>query len=202
MERRESNRYRMLIICVVLNGILVAFLLLSKTSPAIGVLVGAVITVVLWRVALSMTPGPIALKEAPVRAPAALAERVPSGEPAVQMLSALQREGRLIDFLQEDLTAYDDGQIGAAVRTIHSGCKQALKEYLDLRPVYQETEGNTVTVPAGFDARAVRLTGNVTGHPPFRGILRHRGWKVDRLRLPSGEEKNEWILAPAEVEVE
>lgn len=123
---------------------------------------------------------------------------------AVQMLSILQREGRLIDFLQEDLGAYEDSQIGAAVRNIHQGCKAALTEHVELKPIYKEAEGVAVTVPPGFDARAVRLTGNVTGSPPFKGVLRHRGWRVARIELPKitagGQE--DLIVAPAEVEVE
>ena len=128
----------------------------------------------------------------------------PSLQPAVQMLSILQREGRLIDFLQEDLSAYEDSQIGAAVRTIHQGCKEALSEHVALKPVYEEAEGVAVTVPPGFDSRAVRLTGNVTGAPPFTGVLRHRGWRVTRMELPktAGGAKEDLIVAPAEVEVE
>jgi len=126
--------------------------------------------------------------------------------PAVQILSALQREGRLMDFLQEDLGPYEDAQIGAAVRSVHEGCKKALSEHLELVPVFQQEEGAEVTVKKGFDARAVRLTGNVAGDPPFRGVLRHRGWQVARLDLPVpvadllGEKT--WVLAPAEVEIE
>ncbi len=130
----------------------------------------------------------------------------PSPVAAVQILSALQREGRLIDFIQEDLDIYEDAQIGAAVRSIHEGCRKAISEHLELKPVYeQEEEGAEVTVKPGFDARAVRLTGNVAGDPPFRGVLRHRGWRVVRLELPSQvTEQNEtnWVLAPAEVEIE
>ena len=119
------------------------------------------------------------------------------------MLAALQLEGRLIDFLQEDLSAYEDGQIGAAVRSIHMGCREILKEHMEIKPVFEEKEGSTVTIPAGFDTRAIRLTGNVTGNPPFRGVLRHRGWKVERIRLPKSQgQKDHWILAPAEVEIE
>jgi len=126
--------------------------------------------------------------------------------PAVQILSALQREGRLVDFLQEDLGPHEDAQIGAAVRSVHEGCRKAMAEHLELRPVYeQEEEGAQVTVRKGFDARAVRLTGNVAGDPPFRGVLRHRGWQVVRLDLPRpmGElSEKQWVLAPAEVEIE
>ncbi len=128
----------------------------------------------------------------------------PSLQPAVQMLSILQREGRLIDFLQEDLGAYEDSQIGAAVRNIHQGCKDALNEHVELKPIYTEAEGVAVTVPPGFDSRAIRLTGNVTGNPPFKGVLRHRGWRVARMELPkiAAGRKEHLIVAPAEVEVE
>ena len=35
---------------------------------------------------------------------------------AVRMLALLQREGRLLDFLYEDLTPYSDEKVGAVVR--------------------------------------------------------------------------------------
>ena len=122
---------------------------------------------------------------------------------AVQMLAVLQRQGRLIDFLQEDLSMYEDAQIGAAVRPIHEGCRQALAEHVKLEPIFREAEGSAVTVQMGFDTRAIRLTGNVVGEPPFRGELRHRGWRVASMSLPqqlSGPEK-QTIVAAAEVEV-
>ena len=127
----------------------------------------------------------------------------PSSAPAIQMLSILQRKGRLIDFLQEDLSAYEDAQIGAAVRTVHQGCQEALEQSFQLEPVYNEAEGSSVTVDAGFDANAVRLSGNVSGNPPFRGSLQHRGWRVAKVTLPEqvGRREDEMILSPAEVEV-
>ncbi len=128
---------------------------------------------------------------------------LPTPGAAVQMLSILQRDGRFIDFLQEDLTLYDDTQIGAAVRSIHEGCKDAIKRHMELKPIMEETEGFEVTVPAGFDASAVRLTGSVSGDPPFRGILKHKGWRITKIQLPlpTTEPKEGWVLAPAEVEV-
>jgi hypothetical protein len=127
----------------------------------------------------------------------------PSPAPAVQILSILQRQGRLIDFLEEDLSLYEDGQIGAAVRSIHQGCKEALRQNVGLEPVLGEEEGSKVTIRPGFDPRTVRLTGDVRGDPPFQGILRHRGWRVVRMDLPlkSPDQEPDWILAPAEVEM-
>ena len=119
------------------------------------------------------------------------------------MLAILQRQGRLIDFLQEDLRMYEDAQIGTAVRGIHEGCRQALAEHLQLEPIFKEDEGTAVTVPPGFDTHAVRLTGDVAGEPPFTGVLRHRGWRVVSMNLPKqarGQDE-QMIVAAAEVEV-
>src|SRR5215469_8453644 len=49
---------------------------------------------------------------------------------AVQMLYLLQRDGRLVDFLEEDVSSYPDGQLGAAVRSIHTSCRQVLERYI------------------------------------------------------------------------
>ena len=119
---------------------------------------------------------------------------------ALRVLAALQRDGRLLDFLQEDIAGYDDSQIGAAVRDIHRDCRKALAKYVELAPVLEQTEGDHVAVPAGFDAAAIRLTGNVRGEPPFKGTLAHRGWKAQSLTLPAEIGPN-GVLAPAEVEL-
>ncbi len=129
-------------------------------------------------------------------APAAIDEK------AVQILSILQKKGRLIDFLQEDISSYQDSQIGAAVRNIHKGCKEALAEHVALKPVLKEAEGATVAVEKGFDPSAIRLTGNVVGTPPFKGRLAHSGWKVVRTNLsPIPRDQDASIIEPAEVEL-
>ncbi len=125
----------------------------------------------------------------------------PSGEP-LRLLALLQREGRLVDFLLEDIQSYPDAQVGAAVRDIHRQCQAALKEHLTLEPVVRQNEGDTIEVPPGFNPAAVRLTGNVTGQPPFKGTLLHHGWRVKDLHLaPPPEGQDEFILQPAEVEL-
>jgi hypothetical protein len=126
----------------------------------------------------------------------------PSGE-SVRLLGLLQREGRLLDFLLEEVQAYPNEQIGAAVRDIHRGCQHALNEHLVLEPVIAKKEGEKVEVPAGFDPSAIRLTGNVTGEPPFRGTLQHHGWRVKEIKLqPAPEGQDELVLQPAEVELQ
>ena len=125
----------------------------------------------------------------------------PSGVP-LRMLALLQREGRLVDFLLEDIQGYPDDQVGAAVRDIHRKCQAALKEHLALEPVLNQPEGGTVEVPAGFDPSAIRLVGNVTGEPPFRGTLQHHGWRVQEFKLAAPPEgQDELVLMPAEVEL-
>jgi hypothetical protein len=125
----------------------------------------------------------------------------PNPEP-VRFLGLLQREGRLIDFLTENISSYDDAQVGAAVREIHRKCQAALGEHLEMEPVLTQEEGMTVEVPAGFDPSRIRLTGNVAGDPPFRGTLLHRGWRVRAVKLaPPPEGQDEFVLQPAEVEL-
>lgn len=121
---------------------------------------------------------------------------------AVQLLAILQREGRLLDFLQEEVDAYSDAQIGAAVRDIHRGCRKALAEHMPLEPVLREKENAQVRVDAGFDPSRIRLTGNVVGDPPFTGALRHHGWRIAKVTLPSPARGTDpSVVAPAEVEL-
>jgi hypothetical protein len=124
------------------------------------------------------------------------------GEAALRLLALMQQEGRLVDFLEEDLTLYSDVQIGSAVRSIHGGCRAVLKERLDLAPIFPGAEGTTVTVERGFDPAAVRVTGNVRGEPPYQGVLRHPGWRSTAFRVPDTTgDRDPTILAPAEVEI-
>ncbi len=121
----------------------------------------------------------------------------------LHLISVLQTEGRLLDFLNEDLGRYEDEQIGAAVRGVHERCNQVLARYVGLQPVSGRKEGEKTTVPAGFDPGIYRLSGNVTGEPPFEGKIVHKGWRAGRLNIPgfafSGDPE---IIAPMEVRLE
>ncbi|HEY3861787.1 MAG TPA: DUF2760 domain-containing protein [Verrucomicrobiae bacterium] len=121
---------------------------------------------------------------------------------ALAVLGMLQREGRLIDFLQEDMAAFSDAEIGAAARVVHAGCRKILNECLTLEPALKDSEGASIQVPAGFNAQRIRLTGNVAGQPPFRGTLKHHGWVASSVRLPGlSESLDPRVLAAAEVEL-
>lgn len=137
---------------------------------------------------------------APAPAPPKLRE-VPT-DSALQLLGLLQREGRLIDFLQEDLGAYPDAAIGATARVMHSSVRKALLAHVSLEPVRKESEGSRVQVPQGFSASEIRLIGNVVGEPPFQGTLSHAGWRATKIELPKlSQGYDVHVIAPAEVEL-
>lgn len=117
-------------------------------------------------------------------------------------LSVLQREGRLLDFFGEDLGRYEDAQIGAAVRSIQEDCKRAVKKYIDPKPVMEADEGETVTIPPGFDMDAITLVGHVAGDPPFEGIIKHPGWKAGKKEVPKlSDIQDPTIITPAEIQI-
>ncbi|NNF98033.1 MAG: DUF2760 domain-containing protein [Desulfobacteraceae bacterium] len=120
----------------------------------------------------------------------------------LHLLSVLQRDGRLVDFLAEDLSDYDDAQIGSAVRNIHENCKKTLHKYVRPGAVIDKSEGEEVEIETGYDQRAIKLTGNVSGEPPFNGILRHHGWQAAHTEIPRlSDIRNPRIISPAEVEI-
>src|SRR5262245_33068155 len=121
---------------------------------------------------------------------------------ALTLLAAFQREGRLVDFLQQEVAGFSDEDIGAAARVVHAGCRKAFRQFFDIAPAAQGTEGGPITLPSGFDAQRIRLTGNVSGQPPFKGTLKHHGWIAAEVRMPSiSEALDPRVIAPAEVEL-
>ncbi len=125
----------------------------------------------------------------------------PSGAP-LRMLALLQAESRLVDFLLEDIRGASDEQIGQAVREVHKKAQAALKQHLVLEPILPGNEDEQVSVPKGFDPSAIRVVGNVTGEPPFKGAIQHPGWRVKELKLATpAEGADEFVLQPAEVQI-
>ncbi len=139
-------------------------------------------------------------EEPPKVAPTVLKEAPPAA--ALQLLSLLQRDARLIDFSMENLTGYSDAEVGAAARVVHQGCQKVFNEHFTIKPVREEREGSSITLNDGFDAAAIRVTGNVVGKTPFHGSLTHRGWRATEIRLPKiAQQHDASVLAPAEVEL-
>jgi hypothetical protein len=122
----------------------------------------------------------------------------------VLFLAMLQERGRLVDFLMDDINPNSDAQVGAAARVVHAGCRGILQEHFSINPVSGAQEGSMVQVPAGYSADEYRLVGKIAGPAPFSGVLVHRGWKTDMVKLPQllrGTPNQLPAIAPAEVEV-
>lgn len=137
-----------------------------------------------------------------VEPPKPVVVREATPDAALQLLGLLQQEARFIDFLQEEIAGHADADIGAAVRIVHEGCRKVLKQHVKLEPVRPESENSRITLPKGFDASSVRVSGHIVGEPPFTGMLIHRGWRASNIQLPQlAEGHDARILAPAEVEL-
>jgi hypothetical protein len=194
----EPYQIVLLTLAVLIGVKLLALLILGKGSLArLGRAVRAFCRV--------MGDAALAERVRPLLEPAAVPEaKKParlSPEP-LRLLALLQREGRLLDFLLEDIQGAPDEQVGAGVRELHRKAQAVLKEHLVLEPVLPRSEGDNVEVPPNFDPSAIRLIGNVTGQPPFRGVLQHHGWRVKNYTLPTPPEgQDPFVLAPAEVEL-
>jgi hypothetical protein len=137
----------------------------------------------------------------PKGTPPAAASRTPA-DGALQVLSILQRDSRLVDFLMEDIASYSDDQVGAAVRELHDQCRDSIARHFTLQPVIDGVEGTPARPPSG-DPHAVRFIGNVPATPPSGGTLRHKGWRAAKVDLPALTAKEDTtVIAPAEIEIE
>jgi hypothetical protein len=126
----------------------------------------------------------------------------PNVTAALQLLALFQREGRLVDFLEQDVATFSDADVGAAARVVHEGCRKALRQHAKMTAVRSEEEGAAVTIADGYDAHEVKLVGNVQGKPPYTGVLRHKGWRLRELVVPTPTKDHDpTVIAPAEVEL-
>ena len=123
-------------------------------------------------------------------------------EGALALLALLQREGRFVDFVRDSVDGASDDDIGAAAREVHRGCRKVLDQYLSFEPVMPGEQDEKVSVPKGFDPAEVRLVGEAKGEPPYKGTLRHHGWRVVDAKLPAlADGVDRTVIAPAEVEI-
>jgi hypothetical protein len=147
-------------------------------------------------------PAPVAEAVKPV--PAAIPQNHAQAE-VVTLLGVFQEKGRLVDFLMEDITPYNDSQVGQVARAVHQGCKAAVNEYFHIEPIAPGEEGASVTVPAGYEPGEFRLVGNLAGEAPFTGKLVHKGWRTTSVKLPrvlNADGSRLPAISPAQVEVQ
>ena len=103
----------------------------------------------------------------------------------------------------EDISAYSDDQVGAAVRELHDQCRDAVARYVTLAPVIDGVEGTYAKAPAQ-DAESGEVRRQCAGQAPGRrnaapqGMARHQGRSA--RKLPAKQDAT--IIAPAEIEIE
>ena len=196
-----------LLICAVLVAAINGLLLLPAMHEHVTPLAAAALVLAMLTVVLVLPCGAKAAPKTPP-APAAVPPPAPAANQAeaeiVAFFALLQEKGRFVDFLMDDVTAYDDAQVGAAARVVHQGCREVLREHFKIVPVSAAAEGSRVTVPAGYAPDEYRLLGKISGDPPFTGTLIHKGWKTEFVKLPriiKTEARRLPGIAPAEVEL-
>ncbi|MFO0762743.1 MAG: DUF2760 domain-containing protein [Byssovorax sp.] len=153
---------------------------------------------------LPPAPKPEPVKTEPVKVEPVKAEppKPPSTDAALQLLALFQREGRFVDFLEQDIAGFGDGEIGAVARVVHAGCRKALHGHAKIAPIRPEEEGQSVTIAEGYSPAEIKLSGNVQGSAPYKGKVQHRGWRATGLTLPTPVKGHDpSVLAPAEIEL-
>ncbi len=126
----------------------------------------------------------------------------------VQFLARLQEKGRLVDFIMDDIAAYDNESVGAAARIVHQGCCEVIKECFTIEAVHPGAEMEEISLADNYDSNSYRLVGRVPDSAPFNGQVQHRGWKTTSVKLPQVIEDGEQvkiastIIAAAEVVID
>jgi hypothetical protein len=202
-----------LVIAGILLSLLNGLLLVPATSTYTAQIAAIALVLSLLILTLSLlggpksrtTPGPVSAA-GPASLPVTIPPRPQTANQAeaeiVAFFALLQEKGRLVDFLMEDITSYDDTHVGAAARVIHQGCREVLQEHFNITAISESEEGSQVTVPAGYAKEQYRIVGNLSGEPPFTGTLIHKGWKTAFVKLPRIVETQRLpAIAPAEVEL-
>jgi len=207
MMRNANMKTISIISCIALLALNASSLLTAAsdlrlyfTGASLAIALGLLVAILLIR---DKGKGPESRTETAKPMPVPAASN-PAEAEIVSFLATFQERGRLIDFLMDDVTTYDDAQVGAAARVVHQGCKAALQEHFRIRPLREEGEGSSVTIAAGYPADKYRLIGKISGPGPFSGTLVHHGWKTDSVKLPRVvrvDPDRLPTIAPAEIEL-
>ena len=123
----------------------------------------------------------------------------PTRSDAITLLSALQREARLVDLIQESLSGFSDAQVGAAARPCLQQSAQTLQRFFDLKPISDAADGSNVDVGSHESPARYQWVGEGT---TTSGGLIHHGWQASQVELPqySGDAADGWVVAPAQVQ--
>ena len=125
---------------------------------------------------------------------------------AIELLAALQRDARFVDFIKEDLSSCDDATLGAAARMVHDRCSETLERFFEIRPLSDDEEGAFITLDSTSQNPArVRVSGDIDrltdGAVSCRVV--HVGWVAKKCEPPqwSGKAEDALVLAPIELEI-
>lgn len=126
---------------------------------------------------------------------------------ALELLAALQRDARFIDFIKEDVTGCDDATLAAAARVTHDRCAETIERFFKIRPLSGISEGETATINlSATNPARERIVGLSPSNQKNEVTCRvaHAGWVAEQCETPrwSGRLEDASILAPVELEVE
>jgi hypothetical protein len=131
----------------------------------------------------------------------------PSRSDALTLLSALQREARFLDLVQESLDSYSDAQVGAAARDVIKQSRAVLQRMFGIERLVAHNEGDPIPIPENPTAVRWRLIQNSSlGATQSESIQQatvvHPGWQAKHVQLPqwTGSHEDALVLAPTEVD--
>jgi hypothetical protein len=118
---------------------------------------------------------------------------------AITLLSALQREARLLDLIGESMDQYSDAQIGSAARDVLRDSRKTLDRMFGIKPLVDASEGSVVEIPSGASPVRWRIIGKDSER---KGTLSHPGWQATKSDMPQwlGSQEDALVIAAAEVE--
>ena len=121
-------------------------------------------------------------------------------------LGILQEKGRFMDFVMDDITSYNNEQVGAAARVVHQGCSKVMSEYFSIVPLHEGAEGDSVVLQEGYNPAEYRPVGKLADGARIQGKITHRGWKATEIKLPRRAEtaagsEDRFVITPAEIDV-
>ncbi len=119
---------------------------------------------------------------------------------ALTLLSALQREARLLDLIQEPLGNYSDAQVGAAAREVLQDTSKVIQRMFALKPLSDADEGSRIELPPDASPARYKRIGKAETNSSV--TLVHPGWIATASNVPTwtGDAKDKFVLMPAEVE--
>lgn len=121
---------------------------------------------------------------------------------ALELLAALQREARFIDFIKDDLSESICSQdtLFEVVKMVHDRCAETCEKIFSIRPLSEEINGEPSDSRSEDSTQEDVTTEGSRLHTNKRVI--HHGWRATKCDLPvwQGDKRDELVLASCEYE--